>query len=411
MFLMEGSVKENVNKQSKRQIIFKISRTLGVVFVAVGIFWLGLMIGSGNIRIHKLSSENKTLPANLDYKTIEQVYDELRQNYDGKLDVNTLLNGLKHGLANSTGDPYTSYFTPAEAKNFTDQLQGTFQGIGAELSKDKDGNLIVVAPIDGFPAQKAGLKSKDIIIAVNGDSTTNMSVDEAVSKIRGPKGTNVNLKIIRDKSQTLNLKITREEIKIPSVTTKTLNGNIGYIKISEYSDDTAELATAAANKFKNAGVKGIILDLRGNPGGELKAAVDVSSLWLGKNQTVLTTRRDGVIVDSYSAHGYAPLAATPTVVLINEGSASASEITAGALRDNKVATLIGIKSFGKGSVQDIENLIDGAMLKVTIARWYTPNGKNIDKQGIEPDKTVQRSDNDIKTGKDPQLDAALQSLR
>ncbi len=404
-------MKENVNKQSKRQIIFKISRTLGVVFVAVGIFWLGLMIGSGNIRIHKLSSENKTLPANLDYKTIEQVYDELRQNYDGKLDVNTLLNGLKHGLANSTGDPYTSYFTPAEAKNFTDQLQGTFQGIGAELSKDKDGNLIVVAPIDGFPAQKAGLKSKDIIIAVNGDSTTNMSVDEAVSKIRGPKGTNVNLKIIRDKSQTLNLKITREEIKIPSVTTKTLNGNIGYIKISEYSDDTAELATAAANKFKNAGVKGIILDLRGNPGGELKAAVDVSSLWLGKNQTVLTTRRDGVIVDSYSAHGYAPLAATPTVVLINEGSASASEITAGALRDNKVATLIGIKSFGKGSVQDIENLIDGAMLKVTIARWYTPNGKNIDKQGIEPDKTVQRSDNDIKTGKDPQLDAALQSLR
>ena len=198
----------------------------------------------------------------------------------------------------------------------------------------------------------------------------------------------------------------REEINIPSVESKIIDGNIGYMKIIRFGDDTAELARKAADQFKADGVKRVILDLRGNPGGYLDASVDVSSLWM-QDKIVLTERRDGVIIKTYKTRGSSPLLGIPTVVLIDEGSASASEITAGALRDNNAATLIGVKSFGKGSVQQPQNLDNGGILKVTIARWFTPNGKNIDKQGIQPDKKVEISEEDIKAGRDPQLDAAI----
>ncbi|MGZ6005205.1 MAG: S41 family peptidase [Candidatus Saccharimonadales bacterium] len=380
-------------------------KSLGnVVFILI-IFGLGFSLGNGKIRIGGLKSEQKHLPTKLDYSSVQQVYDSLKQDFDGQLDVNKLLDGLKHGITEAAGDPYTDYFSPKEAKAFNDQLNGTFQGIGAELGKDANNNLIVVSPIAGFPAAKAGLKSKDIIAAIDNTSTQNMSVDQAVSKIRGPKGTDVTLKIVRGNAG-LTLKITRDDIRIPSVTSKILTGNIGYIQISEFSGDTIDLAAKAANNFKQAGVKGVILDLRGDPGGELNAAVGVSSLWLKDGATVLTERRGGTVVQTHNATGGAVLYGIKTVVLIDEGSASASEITAGALRDNGAATLMGVKSFGKGSVQEIINFSDGGELKVTIARWYTPNGKNIDKQGITPDKVIKRSDDDIKAGKDPQLDAA-----
>jgi carboxyl-terminal processing protease len=380
-------------------------KVVGGVLLTVIIFGLGFSLGNGRIRVHNFSAEQNNLPANLDTKTVQQVYDSLRQNYDGKLDVTKLLDGLKHGLAQASGDPYTDYFSTKEAKDFNDQLSGTFQGVGAELGKDVNNNLIVVSPIAGFPAEKAGLKPKDLIVGVDNTSTAGMSVDQAVGKIRGPKGTTVSLKIIRGTTP-LTIKITRDDIKIPSVTSKTLPGNIGYIQVSEFSDDTVDLATKAANDFKQAGVKGMVLDLRGDPGGELNAAVSLSSLWLKNGQTVLTERRDGKIIQTYNAEGNSPLNGIKTVVLIDDGSASASEITAGALRDNNAATLIGVKSYGKGSVQQIVNFGDGSELKVTIARWFTPNGKNIDKQGITPDQTVKRSQDDIKAGKDPQLDAA-----
>ncbi len=408
---MEGFLfRHRDSRSAKRSVISIISGSLTKAIVILGIFWLGLAVGSGHIQIGGLKSEQKILPSNLNYSSVETLYDSLRQNYDGQLDANKLLDGLKHGLVQATGDPYTDYFTPAEAKDFNNQLNGTFQGIGAELSKDKDGNLIVVAPIDGFPAQKAGLKSKDIIIDVNRLSTANMTVDEAVGHIRGPAGTKVVLKILRNKSQTISLTIIRSEIKIPSVDSKMLKSNIGYIKISEFSSDTGDLAHKAADNLNKKGAKAIILDLRGDPGGELSAAVDVSSLWLKPGQTILTTRRDGEIVDTYRAHGPSTLVGIPTVVLIDDGSASASEITAGALHDNHAATLIGVKSFGKGSVQDVINLADGALLKVTIARWYTPDGRNIDKQGISPDKSVKLSEADSNANRDPQLAAAFSYL-
>jgi carboxyl-terminal processing protease len=235
-------------------------------------------------------------------------------------------------------------------------------------------------------------------------------VSEAVKRIRGPKGTVVKLKIIRAGKEEKNFDITREEINIPSVEAKVEDG-IGYMKISRFGDDTSALAAKGAEEFKQAGVRGVVLDMRGNPGGLLDSAVAVSSLWLPSGKTVLSERRDGVVVKNFPATGSAPLKGIPTAVLINDGSASASEITAGALKDNGAATLVGKKSFGKGSVQQLSQLRGGGVLKVTIARWFTPNGKNIDKEGIEPDQKVELTEEDAKAGRDPQKDAAIEAVR
>lgn len=401
----------SVRKKGKK--LKRISRwAVNLAFVLL-VFWLGMAIGSGRIIVGREALFHKSvstkLPADLNYSSVEQVYDTLKTSYDGQLDVTKLLDGVKGGLAQATGDPYTEYFSPTEAKKFNSQLSGTFSGIGAELGKNSNGNLIVISPIAGFPAEKAGIKAKDLIAQINGISTSGMSVDDAVGHIRGEKGTKVTLQIVRDESPTLTITITRDDIKIPSVTTKILPGNIGYLQITQFSDDTAKLATKAANDFKQAGVKGIVLDMRGDPGGLLDVAVDVSSLWLPSGKTILTERRGGTIVQTYVSAGTATLQGIKTVVLIDGGSASASEITAGALHDNGVAQLIGVTSYGKGSVQEVDNLPGGAELKVTIARWYTPNGKNIDKHGIKPDQAVQIPANNP-AGKDPQLDAATAIL-
>ncbi len=390
-------------------------KVLAAVFAAFFIFSFGVGVGNGRINIGPdrlfRKSVTRNLPANLDYSAVEQVYDSLKVNFDGQLDVNKLLDGLKQGLATASGDPYTEYFNPAQAKDFSNELSGSFTGIGAELGKDASNNIVIIAPLSGYPAEKAGLRPKDNIVEIDGKSTADMTVSQAVDKIRGAKGTPVTLKVVRDNSQQLSFTITRETITIPSVETKILDGNIGYLKISRFGDDTSDLSRKAAQDFKQKDVKGVVLDLRSDPGGLLDAAVNVSSLWLPAGKTVLTERRANTVVHTYQAAGNPVLNGIPTVVLIDSGSASASEITAGALKDNGAATLVGNKSFGKGSVQQIVNFGDGSELKVTIARWFTPVGRNIDKQGIEPDKKVDRSDDDIKNSRDPQLDAATTSLK
>ncbi len=388
-----------------------IARKGLIILLAAAIFLFGWGIGSQRINIGPNAifrkPVSKNLPANLNYDSVEEVYDTLRRSYDGQLDQTKLLDGLKEGLATATSDPYTEYLNPDQAKTFQEQLSGTFTGIGAELSK-KDNALIVVSPLSGFPADKAGLKPQDIITKIDGKNALDFTITEAVNHIRGPKGTDVTLTVVRN-NQELTFKITRDEIKVPSVDYKMLDGGIGYLHISQFSDDTADLAQKAADSFKQANAKGVVLDMRSDPGGLLNAAVSVSSLWL-TNKTVLTERRGGEVIQTYKSQGIPTLSGVPTVVLINEGSASASEITAGALKDNGAASLLGVKSFGKGSVQQVEDLHSGGELKVTIARWYTPGGKNIDKEGITPDTTVQRTDDDIKAGRDPQLDAAVTVL-
>ncbi len=393
---------------------FSYLRALISAFIAIGIFFLGWGVGNGKLAIgpnavfHR--SVQKNLPAHLDYSKVDELYNKLKTDYDGQLDSTKLLDGLRTGLANAAGDQYTEYFNPSAAKDFSSELNGTFTGIGAKLGKDANNNIEVIAPISGFPAEKAGLKPKDVIAAIDGKSTAGLAVESAVQKIRGPKDTIVKLTIIRGGSQKLDISITRDDIQIPSVTSKILDGNIGYIKISQFSQDTVALSQKTADSFKAAKVKGIVMDLRSDPGGLLDAAVGVSNLWLPSGKTILSERRGGVIIRTYTSDGPATLAGIRTVVLIDEGSASASEITAGALKDNNVASLIGVKSFGKGSVQQLENFSDGSLLKVTIARWYTPAGINIDKAGINPDKEVKISEDDVKNSRDPQLDAATASL-
>ncbi len=394
----------------KKPLSKKLFHVFIMGMIGVSLFMSGWAFGTGRISIFsRLQTQNPALPEDLDYSSIEHVYDQLRVNYDGKLDVDTLLDGLKTGLAQSTGDSYTEYLNREDAKSFDDELNGTFEGIGAELSKE-DNLIVIVAPIKGFPAAKAGLKPRDIITAINDEPATNLTVTEAVSKIRGPAGTNVKLTVVRDRKQELEFDITRESIKLPSLNYEMLSGNIGYIELSRFSDDTATLAEKAAKDLKNQGAKGIILDMRGNPGGLLDAAVDVSSLWLDKGETVLEEKRGGVTIKTYRSSGGNTFKSMPTVVLINEGSASASEIVAGALSDHNAATLIGQKSFGKGSVQGLEQIASGGILKVTIARWYTPNGHNIDKQGIEPKIKVEISKKQLEQGKDPQKQSAINFL-
>lgn len=371
---------------------------------------MGWAFGSGRIAIKKydFQSVNKSLPAKLDYSSVDTVYKSIKDNYDGQLDEAKLLDGLKSGLARAAGDPYTEYFNAKDAKEFYGELDGTFEGIGAQLGKDKDGNIEVIAPLSGFPAEKAGLKPKDLIAEIDSKTTSGMAIDEAIKLIKGPAGTVVKLTIVRAGSAQ-EISITRALITIPSVKSEVKDG-IGVLTISRFGDDTSNLATAAAQDFKAKNVRAVILDLRNDPGGLLEAAVSVSSLWLN-NKTVLTERRDKTVIQTYESRGEAILAGLPTVVLINAGSASASEITAGALRDNNAATLIGEKSYGKGSVQQPINLVDGSLLKVTVARWYTPSGKNIDKEGITPDQVVTITETDVKAGADPQMAAAISKLQ
>ena len=335
----------------------------------------------------KVNSANKNLPSTIQDKSIDEVYSTLKDKFDGKLDTEKLIDGMKKGLVEAAGDPYTTYLSPDDAKLFNSQINGSFEGIGAELGKEKE-QLIVVTPIDGYPAQKAGVKSKDIIVSIDGQDTSGLSLDDAVLKIRGKAGTKVSLKILRG-TEYESIDITREEIKIASVKTEYLENNtIGYIRLTQFGNDTDDLADKAAQEMKDKGVKAVILDLRNNPGGLLTSSTHIAGLWLDK-QIVVQEKRDGQVIDTLKSTGKPLLAGLPTVILVNDGSASASEIVAGALQDYGTATLVGVKTYGKGSVQELIDLDNGGVAKVTIARWFTPKGKNIDKQGIKPDIEVQ----------------------
>jgi len=397
--------------QPARKVKFGgVARSVIAVVVLLGVFSFGVNVGNGNIQFAKGVSDNDSLPSQLDFSSVNTLYATLRSKYDGKLEEQALIDGMRRGLVEATGDPYTQFFTSSEADEFESQLSGSFSGIGAELGKNENDELVIVSPISGFPAEKAGLRARDVIISINDESTTGLSVDQAVGKIRGEKGTEVTLGVVRGGNERKEFTITRDNINIPSVTHKIEDG-VGYIQVSRFWTDTGSLMREAAEEFAAANVKSVVLDLRGNPGGTLDAAVDAASLWLPKGTTVLQEKRDGKVIETYKAKGGDLLHGVKTAVLINGGSASASEILAGALADNDAATLVGEKSYGKGSVQQIIPLSDGAQVKITFARWFTPNGKNIDKEGIEPSVKVELSDADYEAGRDPQKNRAFQLVR
>jgi len=344
----------------------------------------------------------------LDVSSLQETYDTLVKRYDGKLSTSKLMEGANRGLVDAAGDEYTVFFNAKEAKEFSNDLEGTFTGIGAELAK-RDGNLKIMSTIDGSPAKKDGLQSNDIIARVNGEDTSGWSVDKAVSQIRGEKGTTVKLTIIRGDNEVIEKNITRDTITDPSVKSEIKDG-IGIMRISRFgSTDTVPLAKKAAQEFKDKKMKGVIIDVRGNGGGYVSAAQELAGLWLD-NKVVVSERRGGEVVENLRTNSQPILEGVPTVVLVDQGSASASEILAGALSDHGAAKLIGDRTFGKGSVQELVDLSGGAKLKVTAARWYTPKGKNIGKDGISPDVKIVLTDENTKDGADPQLQKALETL-
>jgi len=358
------------------------------------------------------SVTNKDTNTSVDFGIFWQTWDKITSEFDGKIDYSAMINGAIGGMVNALGDPYTVFMTADQSKAFDNELEGSVTGIGAEVGA-KDNRVIIIAPIDNSPAQKAGLKAQDIILAIDGVDTTGMDLNTAVSKIRGDAGTKVKLQVQRGTSK-MDFEITREKVDTKSVKWEVKPDNIGYIEITRFDSNTTDLTKQATSELADKGVKAIVLDLRNNPGGFLDAAINVTSEFL-KSGTVVTekpTSRTGKEV-KYTASGKGKFTDTniPMVVLVNGGSASASEIVSGALQDNGRAILIGEKTFGKGSVQAIENLAGGASLRVTIAHWFTPNGKNISKEGITPNTVVTLTEDDFKNGLDPQLDKAIEYLK
>jgi carboxyl-terminal processing protease len=319
--------------------------------------------------------------------------------------------GAIKGMTAAYGDPYTVFMPPAEAKLFAENIAGNFGGVGMEIDLNKDGVLTVIAPLKNTPAERAGIKAGDTIISIDEKSTDGMSTETAIKLIRGPKGTTVKFQFLRS-GKVLPISVVRDTIEVPEID-NSLDKTSGVYTIAlyEFTANSAELFDKAFTDFKTSGSKKLIIDLRGDPGGYLDAAVDIASHFLPEGTTVVTEdfkgRQENVVHRS-SGTNDAP-AGTKVVILIDQGSASASEILSGALHDNHVGTLVGTRSFGKGSVQQLID-IDKGSLKVTVARWLTPAGINIADGGITPDIKVERTEAQFTAGKDPQKDRAVQFL-
>jgi len=318
-----------------------------------------------------------------------QVLDTVKNDYiDKDLDNTKLIYGSVKGLLDSLDDPYTRFLEPTSYKEMKIRLSGSYSGIGIYIGI-KEKHLIVISPIKDTPAWKAGLKPKDKIMTIDGKQTKDMALDEAVSLIRGPRGSLVSLGIIRGKEKDpKEYKIPREKIVIKSVETEVLKDDIGYIKLNTFENQNAsDEMEKALNSLKSKKVKGLIIDVRNNGGGLLQNAIEIGSMFIREGVIVYTIDREGK-KETISSSGNI-VWVKPTVVLINESSASASEILAGALRDNRISTLVGTKSFGKASVQNVKQLEDGSAVLLTVAKYLTPNGTDISKKGIEPDHVVE----------------------
>lgn len=418
----QAGLNDENNFFKKKLISNYLKLVILVVFCAL-FFWIGFEKGKENkamsspvIELQNAVFENKEKAADnsLDFSLFWKVWDLVKSKYidADKLDANTLFYGAIKGMMEATGDPYTSFFTVEENKKFNEDISGNFEGIGAELGV-KNEILTVIAPLQGTPAEKAGLRNGDKIIKINGKMAADMTVEEAVDNIRGPKGTSVTLTIFRNGDQdTQDITVEREVINIKSVTLELKENNIAYINIIRFGDDTSNLFSNIINTVKKSNVKGIILDLRNNPGGYLETSIDVASKLLPKDKIVVIEENKDKIQKKMYTRGDDVASGIETIVLINEGSASASEIIAGALRDNRSnVMLVGEKSFGKGSVQEFVKLPQGTAAKITVARWLTPNGTQINEQGIKPDKEVEMTLDDYKEDRDPQLKAALEIIK
>lgn len=409
--------------KNSKEILSKISA--GTVLIAILTFVIGWQLGNRDVQVKwnnfnsSISIQNQEPPknVNVDFKLFWDTWDLLSRQYIDKkaVDPNKMFYGAISGMVASLGDPYTYFLPPEQQKSSQDELNGSFQGVGIQLGFNKDKRLIVIAPLSGTPADKAGIKSQDQIVEIAGKDTSGMSLVEAVKLIRGAGGTQIAITIYREGEQnTREFNLTRDTIVVKSVESsiKEANGKkIGVIKLSRFGERTEEEWMEAVKEVKSQNVAGVVLDLRNNPGGYLQGAVFIGSEFLEGGDIVLQENAKGERF-SYKVNRTGSLLNVPLVVLINGGSASASEIVAGAIQDRKRGKVVGEKSFGKGTIQEAQDLPGGTGLHVTVAKWLTPNGRWVnDTQGFEPDIKVeltpeQRED----TTKDPQLDKALESF-
>lgn len=386
------------------------------IFVSVLIFCVGLGFGSlittidqSDSRVEQAKQQLLGSTQNPDFDLFWEVWKDVKNDHVGQpVNEEKILYGAITGIVAGLDDPYSAYFTPEQSQGFMDEINGEFEGIGAEVSI-KNNALVVVTPLPDSPAMKAGVQPGDRIVSIDGVDTQTLSLNEAVGKILGEKGTTVTLLLQRGAQEPFEMTITRDRIHVDSVTGETLtvdDKRITYIKIKQFNKDTYPLFSAIAAQITIDRPDGIIIDLRNNPGGYLDSAVDVVSEFVSDGTPVVYERKsDGKDV-AYKTDGSPKLTGFTTVVLMNPGSASASEIVAGALQDYEKATVIGTTSFGKGTVQDVRTYSDGSTLKLTIAQWLTPQKKVIDKTGVVPEFYKENTTDDYMNNRDPQLDAA-----
>jgi carboxyl-terminal processing protease len=393
-------------------------KILGLIILLFFVFALGWHVGANQAQKTQsgIFSQDKVSMSTGDEKVDMQlfwdVWSLLASRYvdPQALDFKKMIYGSIRGMVLSLDDPYTTFLTPKENKDFQNSMDGTLEGIGAELTFRNE-LITVVSPLKNSPAKKAGLQPEDVILKIDGVDTSTFTFEQAVMKIRGPKGSKVVLTISRKGyDKPIDLTIVRQTVNVSSVDWS-MKGDIAVIEINQFGSKTQDEFSKAISEILPKGPKGIVLDLRYNGGGYLDGAVDIVSEFMDKGKVVTVKKRNPAEDEVIYVNGKARVASVPMAVLINKGSASASEIVAGSIQDNARGKIIGEQSFGKGTVQEVENLIDGSSLRVTIAKWYTPNNNNITEVGITPDIVVKRTPEDMQANKDPQLDAALDYLR
>ncbi len=391
---------------------------LAAVFVVASFLW-GYRMGAGKATgptgsasgsIEFVNAQLDKSGGKVDFAQFWDLWKIIQDRYVKQpVDEKQMYYGALRGMVASLGDPHSVFFEPSQSEEFTKELAGKFEGIGAEIGIKK-GALVIVAPLVGSPAEKGGLKAGDQILEIDGVDASGMALDEAVSHIRGAKGTKVKLTVLRAKeTSTRVFQITRDTIAIQSVktsfTTSAKGKKIAIVTVTNFNGDTFDRFLDAVTQVRAKGVDGMIVDLRNNPGGYLDVAVQMLGEW-APGETVVSERYSDGSKDSHQATGRGRLKDVTTVVLVNGGSASAAEIVSGALQDLGKAVLIGTQTFGKGSVQDLIDLGDGSSVKLTIAEWLTPKGNNINVDGIAPNYVVERTEADYENDRDPQLDAA-----
>ncbi|MBF1233900.1 MAG: S41 family peptidase [Haemophilus sp.] len=392
------------NTQKNRQISFGTGIALSFFTLVIG-FIIGANWKNLYLQFSPYINPHQKISNTVKWDELNEVYSQISSNYDGSIDKQNIIEGAKKGLTASLGDPYTVYFNAKEAVEFKSSLNGEIKEAGVGIEMIKRGDYVVITrTLPDNPARKAGVHAGDIIYAINDEEVWDKDADIIASKLRGTSGEKVKLTVARDR-QKINFELVREKINNVSADIS-YQGKTAIISVYRFSEDTGNLVESFTKEFKNKGINKVILDLRNNGGGYVKAARDLLSLWLDGDKILTQKSTSTGQTITYAKRGEAILKDTKTVVLVNNATASASEIVAGALKEYHKATIVGVKTYGKGVVQTILELSGGSLLKVTTAHWYTPNDQTINKTGITPDIEIARSYSDINSGKDPQMDKA-----